>query len=73
MCPSDNSVMKEFITKTNAGVIINSVKECELFLNHVLKKKKKKEQLNFEIKISQAKKYSRIYQTELLSKHLLNL
>ena len=73
MCPSDNSVMEEFITKTNGGIIIKSVNELEIFLNQILSKKKNKEKLNFKINISEAKKYSRIYQTELLSNYLLSL
>jgi len=69
LCPSDNDLMEQFITETNAGVVLKSKTECATFLKSQLEKK----QVGGEQKprdYNLGKEYSRMYQTQLLGKVL---
>jgi glycosyltransferase involved in cell wall biosynthesis len=70
LCPSDNSVMESFIEKTNCGVSVNSVNECEEVLLNWANAKINGKPIVFERDIEEGKKYSREYQTYKLASYL---
>lgn len=70
LCPSDNDVMEEFITKTNSGYIANTVEECTILLEELLAKKQRGESISLERNMEEAYYYSREYQTKKLAEIL---
>ena len=70
LCPSDNDVMEEFITKTNSGYIANTVEECTILLEELLAKKQRGESIALERNMEEAYYYSREYQTKKLAEIL---
>lgn len=70
LCPSDNDVMEEFITKTNSGYIANTVEECTILLEELLAKKQRGESIALERNMEEAYFYSRAYQTKKLAEIL---
>jgi glycosyltransferase involved in cell wall biosynthesis len=70
LCPSDNDIMESFIKKTNCGVGVNSVIECEEVLLNWANAKMNGKPIVFERNIEEGKKYSREYQTYKLASYL---
>jgi len=71
LCPSDKDVMEGFIEELNCGFVVNDSKNCEIKLLQLLDCKiNSKHLIPFRNDIY-AKKYSRLYQSELLG-NLIN-
>jgi len=70
LCPTDNDIMESFIKKTNCGVSVNSVNECEEVLLNWSNAKMNGESILFDRNIEEGKKFSREHQTYELASYL---
>lgn len=66
LCPSDKDVMEGFIEELNCGFVVNDSTNCEIKLLQLLDCKINSKQLIPFRNDIYAKKYSRLYQSELL-------
>lgn len=68
--PSDNSLIDDFISKTNTGYVINELDFLKKTLINSLNLKKNQGGLKLKINLKELQKFSREYQTEKLAKKL---
>ena len=70
MYPSDNGLIKEFITNTNTGFVLENFNEIKTKLIELLELKLKNKKIVTYKNQKELFKFSREYQTQLLSKVL---
>ncbi|GAB5418338.1 MAG: glycosyltransferase [Crocinitomicaceae bacterium] len=69
LCPSDHDLMATFISETQSGIALASVKDCESYLKEHLQKKRSNQpstRRDFQL----GNKYSRSFQTNILAETL---
>jgi len=71
LCPSDKDVIEDFIKEMDCGFVLNDGNECFELLKDLSHKKNKDIPFFTSNEKDKAHKYTRLYQTELLSKELL--
>ena len=70
LCPSDKGEMEKFILNSSSGYVANNMIECQEILKKLIKEKSKNGYLKLENKVLIDEKYSRKFQTKILSQIL---
>jgi len=71
LCPSDKGEMEKFILNSNSGFIANNIKECDEILKKLIDQKSEHGYIKSKKRVLIDEKYSRHFQTKILSKILL--